>query len=202
VIKYIVFALVLGGIVGYLNNDFGSSLATVLVRDYLFNGALAALLFVMGLVFGLDRDAIGKMRRMGLKILVVPFAVASGSIAGAVVIALILKINVVATASLSAGFGWYTLAGPLAGQLLGVKWGAFAFTTNFFREMLTILTVPLAVRLDKYVPVAFGGATSMDTTLPVIVKYGGSEMLIMAFSSGFILSLIAPITIIGIASLV
>jgi len=57
------------------------------------------------------------------------------------------------------------------------------------------------VRLDKYVPVAFGGATSMDTTLSVTVRYCGSEMLITAFSSGFTLSLIAPITIIAIAAL-
>jgi uncharacterized membrane protein YbjE (DUF340 family) len=41
----------------------------------------------------------------------------------------------------------------------------------------------------------------MDTTLPVIVKYSGNEVLIAAFSSGFILSLTAPIIITTIGAL-
>jgi uncharacterized membrane protein YbjE (DUF340 family) len=41
----------------------------------------------------------------------------------------------------------------------------------------------------------------MDTTLPVIVQSCGSEELITAFTSGFILSLIAPFTITTIAML-
>ncbi|MDH5793501.1 MAG: lysine exporter LysO family protein, partial [Candidatus Bathyarchaeota archaeon] len=57
------------------------------------------------------------------------------------------------------------------------------------------------VRIDQYAPIAFGGATTMDTTLPVIVGYCGSEALITAFASGFTLSLIAPFTITTIAAL-
>ena len=41
----------------------------------------------------------------------------------------------------------------------------------------------------------------MDTTLPVIVRYGGSEVLVAAFSSGFVLSLVAPFAVLGFASL-
>jgi uncharacterized membrane protein YbjE (DUF340 family) len=41
----------------------------------------------------------------------------------------------------------------------------------------------------------------MDTTLPVIVRYCGSDALMTAFTSGFTLSLMAPLTIITIASL-
>jgi len=41
----------------------------------------------------------------------------------------------------------------------------------------------------------------MDTTLPIIVRYCGSDTLVTAFSSGFVLSLIAPFTIMAIASL-
>ena len=39
------------------------------------------------------------------------------------------------------------------------------------------------------------------TTLPIIVRYCGSDTLIRAFSSGFVLSIMAPFTIIAIASL-
>jgi uncharacterized membrane protein YbjE (DUF340 family) len=103
--------------------------------------------------------------------------------------------------ALCGGYGWYTLAGPLMVQLYGAEWGALGFSVNFLRELLTIVTVSLAVKVDKYAPVAFGGATAMDTTLPVIVRYCGDDMLITAFSSGFILSAVAPISIVALASL-
>jgi len=200
-IKYIVATLLLGAVAGYVNGNWGSAVAGTWVSSYLFDSSLMLLLFVMGLVFGMDKDSTAKMRRTGLKILAVPLAVALGSITGGVVSSFVLGINMVAATAVSAGYGWYTLAGPMAGQLFGPEWGALGFAANFSRELLTILTISLMVKVDKYAPVALGGATSMDTTLPVIVRYCGSDMLITAFSSGFTLSLIAPITIITIATL-
>ena len=200
-IKYIVLALVFGVAAGYLNNNFGNFFDNGLVSDYLFNFSLILLLFVMGFSFGFDKEAAVKLKKAGLKILVVPFAVGLGSILGGLVGGLILGINVFASMAVSAGFGWYTLAGPLVGQLFGAEFGALGFTVNFLRELLTITTISLTARIDRYVPIAFGGATTMDTTLPVIVRYCDSEALITAFSSGFALSLTAPLTITAIATL-
>jgi uncharacterized membrane protein YbjE (DUF340 family) len=76
------------------------------------------------------------------------------------------------------------------------------FVVNFLRELLTIVTIPLAVKIDRDAPIASGGATTMDTTLPIIVRYCGSETLIVAFSSGFVLTIIAPFTITAIAALI
>ena len=159
------------------------------------------LLFVMGMAFAMDKDSISKIRLRGLRILIVPFAIAFGTILSGVVSALVLRINLVATTAVSAGFGWYTLAGPMVSQAFGVKWGALGFAANFLRELLTIVTVSLMVKVDKYAPTASGGATAMDTTLPVIVRYCGSDTLITAFLSGFVLSVMAPFAIMAIASL-
>ncbi len=200
-IKYILLVLVLGGTVGYLNSNWAEVVENAWVSDYLFNGALLLLLFVMGVAFSVDRDAVAKIRRTGVKILVVPFAVGLGTVLGGLVGGFVLGINVAGAMAVSAGFGWYTLAGPLVGQLLGAEWGALGFVVNFLRELLTILTVSLTSKGGKNVPVAVGGATTMDTTLPVIVRYSGSEALITSFSSGFVLSLIAPFAIIALASL-
>lgn len=200
-IKYIIAALLLGGVAGYLNANWASIISSVWVSDYLLNASLMLLLFAMGVAFAMDKDSFSKIRRTGLKILIVPLAVVLGTILGGVASALILGLNVVATAAVSAGYGWYTLTGPLVGQIFGAKWGALGFVANFLRELFTILTVSLMVRVDKYAPTASGGATAMDTTLPIIVRYCGSDALITAFSSGFILSLIAPFTIMAIASL-
>jgi len=69
-IKYIVAALALGGIAGYLNNNWGNVTAGNFVSDYLFNAFLVLLLFVMGVSFGMDNESIAKMKRLGPKILV------------------------------------------------------------------------------------------------------------------------------------
>ncbi|MCL6578075.1 MAG: lysine exporter LysO family protein [Candidatus Bathyarchaeota archaeon] len=200
-IKYIVVALLVGGVAGYVNSNYGSIMLGNFVSDYLFNASLLLLLFIMGVAFGMDKESIAKMKRAGFRILLFPFAVALGSILGGVVSGLILGINITASMAVSAGYGWYTLAGPLTNQLFGAEWGALGFTVNFLRELFTIMTISLIVRVDKYAPIALGGATTMDTTLPIIVRYCGSDTLITSFSSGFVLSIIAPFTITAIAAL-
>lgn len=200
-IKFILAALTIGVVAGYVNNNLATFVASNLVTDYLFNASLFALLFVMGLSFGIDKEAVAKLRSKGLRILVVPVVVALGSILGGLIGGLILRLNIYASMAVAAGYGWYTLTGPLMKSILGTQWAAMGFAVNFLRELLTIITVSLMVKVDKYAPIASGGATTMDTTLPVIVRYCGSDVLVTAFSSGFALSMIAPFTIVALASL-
>jgi len=200
-IKHVVAALAFGAIAGYLNNNWGNAVAGNFVSDYLFNASLVLLLFVMGLSFGFDRKSMAKLRKTGFKVLIFPFAVALGSILGGFVSGLVLHINIIASMAVCAGYGWYTVTGPLIIQIFGAELGALGFTVNFIRELLTIITISLMVKFDKYIPIAFGGASTMDTTLPIIVHYCGSDTLITAFSSGFVLTITAPFTIIAIATL-
>ena len=200
-IKYILSVLMLGVVAGYLNGNYGNVAVGGFVSDYLFVACLVLLLFLMGVSFGSDSEAISRLKKTGLKVFVFPVAIAAGSVTGGLIGGLFLGINVVASMALCAGYGWYTLTGPLMIQLYGAELGALGFATNFLRELLTILTVAMAVKVDKFAPVAFGGATTMDTTLPVIVRYCGEDMLITAFSSGFVLSAVAPLSIVALASL-
>ncbi|HHX31278.1 MAG TPA: lysine exporter LysO family protein, partial [Bacteroidales bacterium] len=39
---------------------------------------------------------------------------------------------------------------------------------------------------------AVGGATTMDTTLPVILKFSGKEFLVVSLFSGFVLDISVP----------
>jgi uncharacterized membrane protein YbjE (DUF340 family) len=200
-IKYILSALFAGIAVGYVNNNYGNVFANVWISDYVFTASLMLLLFVMGLAFGIDKESITKLRQTGPRILIIPLSTALGSICAGAIGGLILGISPIASATVSAGYGWYTLAGPMVWQIFGAEWGALGFATNFLREILTIITAPVMRRVDKYAPIASGGATSMDTTLPIIVRYSGSDVLVASFASGFILTAVAPFTIIAIASL-
>ncbi|HKZ87915.1 MAG TPA: lysine exporter LysO family protein [Candidatus Bathyarchaeia archaeon] len=200
-IKYIIAALLLGGSAGYLNNNFFNVVPNGLISDQLFAATLFVMLFIFGFSFGLDKDSLQKMKKTGAKILVFPILVALGSLVGGLVAGLILSLNVSGTMAVSSGIGWYTLSGPLIGSLLGVQWGTIGFTANFFRELITIITIPLMVKLDKYAPIASGGGTTMDTTLPLMIRYCGKDTLVTAFSNGLVLSLMAPFIIVSIASL-
>ena len=200
-IKYILLVLVVGVVLGYVNNSVVGVVPDGWVSGYVFNGALLLLLFVMGLAFGIDKEAVGKLKARGLRILIIPVVVALGSVLGGLVGGVILGLNVFGSMAVTAGFGWYTVTGPLLTQVLGSQWGALGFTANFLRELLTIVLVSVWVRVDKFGAVASGGATTMDTTLPVIVRYCGSDVLVAAFSSGFVLSMLAPFMVLAFASL-
>lgn len=199
--KYVLPTLALGILAGYLNNNFGVPLLSTFFSEYAFNFSLIALLFLMGTLFAMDEKAVAKIREAKFRILVFPLAVALGSITGGLIGGIILRIDVFASMGVCAGYGWYTLAGPMAGQLFGLEWGALGFAVNLLRELATIAATSLVAKLDKYAPIAMGGATAMDTTLPVIVRYCGQETLITAFSSGFILTVAAPFTITAIAAI-
>ncbi len=200
-IKYILAALVLGCVGGYVNANYINIFASALISEQLFTVALTALLFVFGFSFAIDKEAVQKMRKAGARIVAFPLLVALGSLVGGLVAGLVLQISLGGAMAVSSGYGWYTLSGPIMGQILGAKWGTLGFTANFFRELITIATIPLMIRLDRYAPVASGGGTTMDTTLGVIIRYCGKDTLILAFSNGLILSIIAPFATVVLASL-
>jgi uncharacterized membrane protein YbjE (DUF340 family) len=193
--KYILAALLIGGVAGYLSGCLGVSPFKLFVSDYVFNFSLILLLFFMGLTFGGDEEATAKLRKIGAGVLIIPASAALGTLTGGFVGGIILNVNVFASMGVCAGFGWYTLAGPLAGQLFGMEWGALGFAVNLLRELITVITTPIARKMGRDVPIAMGGATTMDTTLPIIVHYCGRETLIPAFTSGFILTIASPLTI-------
>ncbi len=113
--KHILAALAIGLLAGYLNNNFGFPQLNMVISDYAFNSSLIALLFFMGLLFGADKEALTKLRKTGFKILAFPIAIALGGITGRLVGGILLGTNVYASMGVCAGYGWYTLAGPLAG---------------------------------------------------------------------------------------
>jgi uncharacterized membrane protein YbjE (DUF340 family) len=104
-IKYIFTALGIGVISGYLNHMYGSAIINGAISDYLFNGLLIALLFVMGIAFGSDKESLDKLKKASLKVLIIPFSVALGSILGGLIGGVILGIEVVSSMAICAGYG-------------------------------------------------------------------------------------------------
>src|SRR5208282_2778243 len=99
-------------------------------------------------------------------------------------------------------FGWYTLAGPLVGARAGAALGLLAFLTNFLREDLTMLLSPvIGPRMRGEGLAALGGATSMDTTLYFVTRYGDRDAGSLALASGLILTVVASLVVPAVLAL-
>ncbi len=74
--------------------------------------------------------------------------------------------------------------------------GVIALLSTITREIITLLFTPLFARyFGKLAPISSGGATAMDTTLPVITKYIGSDYAIISVFSGIVLTILVPFLI-------
>ena len=99
--------------------------------------------------------------------------------------------------AMSSSFGWYSLSGILVADKLGPVLGSAAFINDLGRELIAILLIPVLMRRHPSAAIGYGGATALDFTLPVIQKSGGIQVVPVAIVSGFILSLLGPILILG-----
>lgn len=155
--------------------------------------ALCVMLVGVGIDLGSQRQTWARLRALGWKIFLVPVLVAAGSLAGAVAGGLVLGMPVNESSAIGAGFGWYSLSGVLLAKIYNVETGALAFLTNVSRELIAFVLIPvLAARAGKVVAVSPGGATTMDTTLPLIAKTTDADTTVIAVVNGTTLSALVP----------
>ncbi|EKP95206.1 lysine exporter LysO family protein [Thermaerobacter subterraneus] len=168
--------------------------------------ALLLLMALYGYEFGRQWPATREsLRAVRGKALLLPLLGAAGSLAGGWLAGRLTGEPPALALAVAAAFGWYSMAGVLVAQLWGPAAGALAFLANVMRELLTVVAVPFLARLAgrrSWLAVLPGGATTMDTTLPVIAaaaRDAGTTAL--AFVHGLILTLLAPALISWLASL-
>lgn len=158
---------------------------------------LCVLMVLAGMNTGSDKEAFYILKRINFRILLVPVFIIAGSLLGAAFVSFLMNdLSLKETIAVGAGMGYYSLSSVIISRLSGPQLGVVALLSNIFREILTLVFVPILVRyFGKLAGIASGGATAMDTTLPVIVKYSGSEFGIIAVFSGIVLTLIVPLLI-------
>lgn len=165
-----------------------------IVESDLGNYLLYLLLFLVGLSVGNDRDTIRGFRQLSPRLLALPFLTIIGSMCGGVVAALLLGQSLYEMLAVSQGLAYYSLSSILITEKLGITLGAIALFSNVFRELLTLLLAPLLVKyLGPLAPIAAGGATTMDVSLPAILNASGKEYLVPAIYHGFVCDFSVPI---------
>ncbi len=158
--------------------------------------ALNFLILMIGIEVGLNLSVFKEIRKHGAMLVAIPLGIVGGSAVGGFAASLIFDQPATTGLAIAAGYGWYSLSGILLTTLDGAQTGAVAFISNIFRELLTIASVPfIAKYFNRYTVIAPAGATSMDSTLPVISRYTDPEVAIMAFFNGVVLSALVPVLV-------
>ena len=158
---------------------------------------LYGLLILVGMGIGGEGRAWQALKSIDRRLVLVPVSIAVGSLGGTALASLALpRIDLRDALAVGSGMGYYSLSSVMIGQLRGETLGAVALLANLAREVLTLATAPLMVRfLGRLAPIACGGATTMDTTLPVITRFAGKDYAIVSLFSGVVLSIAVPVLI-------
>lgn len=163
---------------------------------------LFLLMFLVGMNLGLDTKLLKTIRSQPLKLLLLPLATVLGTFAGAFAAVAILgcirsgasSVSLLDSLAVSSGFGYYSLSSIFLNEARGAEMGTIALAANIIRELMTIAFAPLMVKyFGKLAPVSSGGATSMDTTLPVIQKYSGNEYVPVSIFHGVVMDFSVPL---------
>ncbi|MCR4328121.1 MAG: lysine exporter LysO family protein [Patescibacteria group bacterium] len=161
--------------------------------------ALYILMFLVGVGIGSDKKAWEVLKNAKLKIILVPLTVIIGTFFGVTIMSLFVDIGLRESLAIGAGFGYYSLSSIFITKISGEALGVVALISNISREISTLLLTPLLLRyFGKLAPIASGGATSMDTTLPIITKFAGKEYAIISVFSGIVLTILVPFLVIFI----
>ena len=163
---------------------------------------LYLLMFQVGLSIGSDKQLKQILRNIRPRLLCVPLATIVGTLSFTALASLLLsRWGVFDCLAVGSGFAYYSLSSILITQLkepsLGAQGaaelGTIALMTNIIRELFALLGAPLFMRyFGRLAPICAGGATTMDTTLPIITRYCGNEWVFVSLFHGFLVDFSVP----------
>ena len=156
--------------------------------------ALCALMFSVGVSVGNDPQTLRNFRSLNARLIFLPVMTILGTLAGCAVVSLFLSHRSVTDCmAVGAGFGYYSLSSIFITEYKGPELGTIALLSNITREIITLLFAPLLVRwFGNLAPISAGGATTMDTTLPIITRYSGQSFVVVSIFHGFVVDFSVP----------
>ena len=177
-------------------------LPDVVIENDITVYVLYLLMFQVGLSIGSDKklkDILGSIRP---KLLLVPFATIAGTLVFSALVSLLLtQWSVFDCLAVGSGFAYYSLSSilitqlkePFLGVQLATELGTIALMANIMREIMALLGAPLFVKyFGRLSPICAGGATTMDTTLPIITRYSGKDLVFISIFHGIIVDFTVP----------
>lgn len=171
------------------------AIPNALLNSDISKWVLFVLLFFVGIQIGSSKNMFVAVKRFGFKIALVPIATTVGTFAGVALISLLLPDRTLTDClSVGAGFAYYSLSSILITEFRGAELGTVALLANIMREFIVLIAAPWMVKyFGKLAPISAGGATTMDTTLPIITRFSGTDYVVVALFHGMIIDFSVPL---------
>ena len=162
-----------------------------LTYDY-SNYILPVMMFFVGIGIGGDiKSLYVPIKKYKLKIILIPLAIIITAL-----ISPLFDITTKETIAIGSGFGYYSLSAIFLNKLAGYEIGMMALISNMTREITALLFIPILARYcGKLAPISAAGATSIDTTLPIIAKSCGEQFIVISIFHGILVDISVPIII-------
>ena len=164
--------------------------------------ALCALLLFVGMGIGLNPNMMRDIKSLSPRLALLPLVTILGSWMGAVVAYIVMSSDLctlfqqrslTSCLAVDSGFAYYSLSSIFITEYRGAELGTIALLANIVREMITLLLAPmLAKRFGPLAPITAGGATTMDTTLPIIAQASGQKYVALSIYHGFVTDFSVP----------
>ena len=164
---------------------------------------LCTLMFFVGVSIGSDTNTLKSFRSVNPRLMMLPVITIVGSLAGTMAAsALLPHRHLFDCLAIGSGFGYYSLSSIFITEYKGAELGTIALLANIMREIITLLCAPLLIKFfGKLAPISMGGATTMDTTLPIITRTSGQDYVIVSIFHGFCVDFSVPFLVTFFCSL-
>lgn len=161
---------------------------------------LMVLLFLVGV--SLKGSGIGLkqalVNKTGLQVSVI--FIFCTTLSGIIFASIFHEVTLMQGLALASGYGWYSLSGTIMTDAYGAVWGSVALLNDLAREVIALIFIPWVMHYSTSVAVSLGGVTSLDFTLPTILQAGGTQIMPIAISFGFIVNIVSPVLMVLFSS--
>ena len=171
------------------------------VRDMSY-GVLCVMLFCVGFGLGCKPAMLKRFSSLSPRLMLLPMATILGTVIACVLLSFFVNYSMASVLAIGSGFGYYSLSSILISQSIGTEAGTIALLCNIARELMVLLSAPLLLRLfGPLAPISAGGATTMDSTLPVIMRTLGEDFVLLSMFHGFLVDFSVPFLVTFFCSL-
>ena len=181
-------AILLGLLLGiYVCPDISEHTLDVLLSIsliFLYTGA--------GVSLATNKVAFLYIKKLGLRILLLPLAIFVGGLISGFIMHLILGVDLCWSVTASSTMGYYSLPGAFMTEAYGVEAGIYGFMVNIFRDICTVTLMPILKKISKGSPIASGAGGCMDSMFIPVTRAVGPELGIAGLIVGTIITIFVP----------
>ena len=196
---YIAIDVVLAMLVGYFvirqafrenYGAFDSVTSTAIIVG------LCCLVGLVGFSLGLDGTVISRLKKTGIKVILVPMMLVLGTTFAGIIFSLMTDFGMKEVLAICWGFGWYTYAPGVIAEAGYVIASAVSFMHNVIRETAGIIGIPIFAQKFGYLEATtVPGIASMDICMPIIERSCRQDTIVYGFCNGLAASLVCSLMV-------